>query len=202
MTTVKLDFKPRLRGIARLILSLLANFGTMLVNRIKDAETKLMAQGVMKATTKTIAVLSDADPDDKAQLQAIFNSLIKDGPFRQGSSAELSARIALIEDEDTRVFLSQIVSEAYPVADILTDENPDNSEQTRLYVRQLLRSEGGMILLRSFFGIILPPEYANTAGLVIIQLLLSVLEETGDDPVLAGQLVTMQEAYTAKMLAA
>ena len=197
-----LDFQPRLRGITKLILTLLAQLATLLVNRIKDPETKMMAKGVLDGMSKTIKVLSDTDPDDKAQMQAIFNDMMKAGDFRNGSSAELLERIALIEDQDTRIFLTHSVSQIYPVADILTDTNPANSEQARTHVRELLRSDQGLSMLQSFFGIILPDDYADTAGMIIIELLLSVLDETGENPLFAGQLRARKAAYEQRLIAA
>jgi hypothetical protein len=198
---MQVDFKPRIRGLAKLILSLLAQLGTLLVNRIKDAEVKLTAQGVVQAAAKTIDALSDANPDDKAQLQAIFNTLLKEGPFKQGSQAELMAKVNAIDDVNVRLFISQIIHQSFPVGDLLTDTDSENTEQMRSYFRDLLRSENGMIFFRSAFGIILPKDYADTASLLIIQLLISVLEEEGESPMLAGKLVELQEAYQKQLMA-
>ena len=85
--------------------------------------------------------------------------------------------------------------EAYPVLGLLTDGDTANSAQMREHLRGLLHSEQGMMFLRSLFGIMLPDEFANTASLLLINLLRTMLEEDGNDPVFASHLVELEAAY-------
>lgn len=195
-------FKPKLRGFTKLILGLLAQVGNLFANNIKDLEVKQMVQGALQAVSQTIDSLSDSNPNDKEQIRQIFNDLLKAGPFKDGSMAELMAKINTIEDDDTRVFLSTLLTQAYEIADILTDSDIENTEQMRQYVRDLLRSENGMLMLRSLLGILLSDTYADTATLLIIQLLQSVLEEEGDNTPFAAVLVELKDRYQKKVLAA
>ena len=193
-------FKPKLRGLTKLILNLLTQVGGLFANNIPDPETKQMVQGALGAAGSTIDALSDADPNDKDQIRQIFNNLLKSGPFKEGSQAELMSKINAIEDNDTRVFLSTLLTEMYRIGDILTDTDSANSEQMLEYVRGLLRSETGMMLLRSLFGILLSDTYADTATLLIINLLVTVLEEEGDTSPFSAVLVEMQDKYEKKLL--
>lgn len=202
MQNLQEDYKPRIRGIAKLILSLLTQLGSLFVARIKDPEVKMMAQGAVSATGETIEALSDADPNDKDQIREIFNKLLSSGPFKEGSKAELLSKINAIEDTDTRVFLAALLTESYRIADILTDGDTQNTEQMRTYVRELLRSEQGMMMLRAMLGLLLTDAYADTATLLIIQLLQTVLEEEGDTSPFASMLVELKAGYQKKLLAA
>jgi len=192
-------FQPVLRGFIKTILSLLSQLALLLVARIKDTDTRLMVQGFLQGTSKTIEALGDSNPNDKEQIQAIFNDLFEDGPFKTGSQTKLLALAGKVKDEDAKLFLSISVNQAYPVADLLTDSDPDNAEQIKEQLRQLLRSQDGLIFLQSFLGIILPDSYADIAALTVLQLLRDVLEEEGET-LLVKQVAELQQARQARLL--
>jgi hypothetical protein len=79
------DYRPPLRGFVALIVKLLTQLAGMFTNRIKDEEVRLMATGFIDGTKKSVEALSDADPNDKEQIRAIFNKLLSEGPFQDGS---------------------------------------------------------------------------------------------------------------------
>lgn len=197
-----MDYKPRLRGIARAILSLLAQVLTIFVERIKDVEVKLMARGLVEAAGKTVEVLADANPDDADQLRGILNDLLKDGPFKEGSRAEIQSRIQRINDPDVRVLLTNVLIEAYPVLDLLTDEEGGNATQIKAHLRELLQTDQGMLLFRSLFGIVLPDDIANTAALIIVNLIITELEENGNDPVVLRNLRDLETTYQKALVKA
>lgn len=189
------DYKAPLRGIFALISKLLANVLGIFVPRIKDDETRLVVTGLLDGTRRTIEALSDSNPDDKQQMREILNILMKEGPFKQGSQAEMSQRIARIPDEDVRVLLSVVNVQAWTIGDLLTDDNPANKAQMREKLRDLLRTPDGMVFLRAAFGLVFDnDQFADTASMLIIQLLLVQLGEEGNTDV-AAKLLEMQQRY-------
>jgi len=125
-------YTPPLRGLFKLILSLFTQLINLFIPRIKDDELRQMAGGMLKSSQRTIEALSDADPNDKAQLQAILNELIRSGEFQQGAKAELQQSIAKLDDENVRLLLTIINNQAWIVGDRLTDDNPANAQQLRI----------------------------------------------------------------------
>jgi hypothetical protein len=199
MQVVQEDFKPRIKGIAKLILGLLTQLAGLFVNSIKDLELRQMAQGLIGSASKTVEVLADSNPNDKEQIKSIFNALLKDGPFKKGSQAQLLARINELTDSNVRLLLSIATSQAFPIGALLTDSDTDNSEQLKAHLQAFLRTEDGIVFLRSLLGIILPAAYADTAAVIILQLLLTRMEDEGDTANGAA-LIQLKTIYEARVL--
>ena len=196
------DYKAPIRGVAKLILKLLTQLASLFINMIKDAELRMMASGLLDGATKTVDALSDADPNDSDQLREILNELVKTGSFRQGAQAELLGHIQKLDNENVRKSLTIINGHAFPIADILTDENSENTEQLKAYMGDILSSEDGMELFNALLSIILPPTYANTLTVLIIQALLDYLEANdskANASIAIARLVTLQQRYEKKV---
>jgi hypothetical protein len=89
--------------------------------------------------------------------------------------------------------------QAWKIADLLTDEEPANSEQMGDYLTDLLRSDDGLIFLRAILGLMLKnTTYADTAAVLIIQLLLSALAEEGNTQV-AARVIELQDVYEKRL---
>lgn len=191
------DYKAPIRGIAKLILKLITQLAGLFTNMIKDTEVRLMAVGLLDSAGKTVDVLSDADPNDAAQLREILNGLLKSGSFRKGAEAELLAKIQQLQNENVRKALTVINSHAFPIGDILTDEFTENTEQVKAYMSEILASDDGITLFNSLLGIILPPTYANTLTILIIQALMNYLEENDRDNagIAVARLISLQQRY-------
>lgn len=198
-----IDYKAPLRGLGLLIAKLLTQLAGVFLPKIKDDEIRLMATGLLNSSKETVEALSDADPADKEQLLAVFNKLFKDGPFRQGAKAELVGKINELTNENVRIVLQFFNNQAYTVADLLTDADPANSDQVEEMLRNILRSQDGIIVLRGLVGIVLKNEaYANLIAFSIIQLLLTAIEdEENPNPVVAGQLIALQKKYEQSVAA-
>lgn len=191
------DFKPRLRGIAKLILKLLTQLASLFTNRIKDPEIKMMANGLLNSASQTVDALSDADPDDADQLRGIFNGLVSSGDFKIGAEAELLGNIQKIGNENVRKSLSIINGHTFPIADLLTDQNKKDTEQVREYMVQILSSNDGIELFNALLGIILPASYADTLTVLIIQALMNELEgdERENATIAVARLITLQNRF-------
>lgn len=195
------DYRPPLRGFVALIVKLLTQLAGMFTNRIKDEEVRLMATGFIDGTKKSVEALSDADPNDKDQIRAIFNRLLNEGPFKMGAQAEIQGKINELTNDNARVALGVINLQAWKIADLLTDEEPSNSEQMGEYLTDLLRSDDGLVFLRSILGLMLKnPTYADTAAVLIIQLLLSALAEEGNTAT-AARVIELQDIYEKRLFA-
>ena len=199
MSTV--DFKPRLRGIAKLILKLLTQLASLFTNRIKDPEIKMMANGLLNSASQTVDALSDADPNDADQLRNIFNGLVSSGDFKIGAEAELLGNIQQIGNENVRKSLSIINGHTFPIADLLTDQNKKNTEQVREYMVDILSSNDGIQLFNALLGIILPAAYADTLTVLIIQALMNELEgdERENATIAVARLITLQNRFEMKV---
>lgn len=199
----KSDYKAPLRGIGLLIGKLLTQLAGLFLPKITDPELRLMATGLLDSSKLTVDALSDANPDDKDQLREIFNKLLKEGPFRQGAKAELIARINELSNEDVRVLLSVVNNQSFVVADILTDADPGNTDQMEQYLRNLLRDQDGIVFLRAILGLLLKnTQYADTAAVVIIQLLLTAIDDEGAGDDTKARLVELQKVYESRALVA
>lgn len=198
------DYKAPIRGIAKLILKLLTQLAQLFTNKIQDVEVRLMATGLLKSAEQTVEVLSDADPDDTDQLRKIVNGLLTTGEFKQGMKEELMQQIDKLSNEHVRIALQIINQNTFPIGDLLTDDNKDNSDQIRTHLIELLRSQDGIALFNSLLSIILPPTYANTLTVIIIQAIINWIEEDEaqeTDEALIVSLKDTQKRYEQKIAA-
>ena len=178
---MQVDYQAPIRGIAKIILSLLVQLTKMFTNRIKDVELRTMATAVLGSAEATIKALSDANPNDREQLRNILNSLMNKTEFQASAQEEIMSHISKLSNEQVKTALSILNSQAFPVANLLTDDDTDNSEQLREYLVELLQSPDGIALFNALLSIVLPKEYANTLTLIIIQFLVSFLEEDSEE---------------------
>ena len=178
---MQVDYQAPIRGIAKIILSLLVQLTKMFTNRIKDTELRTMATAVLGSAEATIKALSDANPSDREQLRNILNSLMNKTEFQASAQEEIMSHISKLSNEQVKTALSILNSQAFPVANLLTDDDTDNSEQLREYLVELLQSPDGIALFNALLSIVLPKEYANTLTLIIIQFLVSFLEEDSEE---------------------
>lgn len=195
-------YRPPLRGLFKLILSAFTELINLFVPRIKDDELRQMAGGMLQSGRRTIEALSDADPNDKAQLQEILNDLLRAGDFQAGAKAEISQAIGRLDDENVRLVLNVVNNQAWIVADRLTDDDPANSQQMRAYLVDLLKSQDGVAFLRGLLALVLPGQTADTITLIVLQLIISQLEEDGDaSGVLGARLREIRETYQQRLAA-
>jgi len=196
------DYKAPLRGFMAILAKLLTQVAGLFTNKFKDPEIRQMAVGFIEATKKTVEVLSDANPDDKDQMRAIFNELLTEGPFKAGAQTEIQSKINELTNNNARVALGVANGEAWKIAALLTDNDPANSDQMGDYLTNLLRSDDGVIFLRSILGLMLKNSaYADTAAVLIIQLLLTTLAEEGDTET-AARIIELQDIYEKRVFAA
>jgi hypothetical protein len=197
------DYKAPIRGIAKLILSLLTQLAAMFAKQIKDMELRLMAVGILESAGQAVDVLSDANPDDKEQLRQIINALINKPEFSNSAKAEIMGKISTLSNEQVRIALSVVNDNVFPVADLLTDDDKDNTEQIREHLATVLQSPEGITFFNSLLGIILPPVYANTLTLVIVQALIAFLEQDEDgDEEKAAKVHTLRQMAQGYTIAA
>lgn len=173
----KTDYTAPIRGIGKLILKLLTQLGGLFLNRIQDVEVRSMATGLLQGAEKTVDVLSDTDPNDKEQIQSVVNELFNDGPFKQGVQAEILEKVQNITNPHVKTALTILTGHSFPIADKLTDEDDANTEQVKEYLITQLQSHDGVDLFNALLSIILPPTYADTLTVIIIQAILNWIEE-------------------------
>lgn len=194
-----LDYKAPIRGIAKMILKLLTQLAAMFAKQIKDMELRLMATGILEGAGEAVEVLSDANPEDREQLREILNKLINRPEFSNSAKAELMSQIAKLSNEQVRATLAIINENTIPIADLLTDENEDNSEQIREYLVVQLQSPDGIAFFNNLLAIILPKLYADTLTLIIVQALITFLEDSDeqdeDKQAVIQSLRATQKAY-------
>jgi hypothetical protein len=205
---VKVDYKAPIRGIAKVILSLLTKLSTLFLNRIQDLEIRMIASGLLQSASDTIEVLSDQDPNDGEQLRKVFNKLLSTGDFKKGFQLELLEKIQKLPDEHARQALTILNANVFPVADLLTDEEKDNSAQIKTHLVNFLRGEEGMQFLSSLFKLVLPPAVADTLVVVIIETLINFLDNNDVEDLTAEsreailvKLNGLKREYEAKMAA-
>lgn len=138
----------------------LRTFG-LFINRITHEPSRLSVQGAQQWMLGLVTALSDADPDDSKQIQAITNRFFTDSPFAKGSRAIIDTNIAKLQNENVRTIFSALTNQAYMTADLLTDENEDNSEQLLEMAKQFGRSEDGLKTMIALFAFILDQEAAE-----------------------------------------
>ena len=198
------DYKAPIRGIWAVIAKLLSRLLGGFVPQIKDDEQRMIVSGVLNATKETIDVLSDAEPNDKEQMRAVLNRLFNEGPFKEGAKAELMQKINEITNSNVRVVLSVINNQVYPVLNVLTDEDRANDDQLEELLRQQLRGEDGILLIRAIFGLFINnTEFADTAAVVVLELLLAQLDlEGGQDAEFAAKVVAIQKIFEQRSMVA
>jgi len=194
------DYKAPIRGIAKLILKLLTQLATLFLDKIKDAEVRLMATGVLDSAAKTVDALSDANPDDPAQIKEIVNKLFHDGPFKDGAQQELMAAINKLTNEHVRKALLILHLQVFPVAEMLTDAEAENTQQIKDHFISILESDDGINLFNALLSIVLPPAYADTLTILIIQALLNWIDENQRDDAqeISARLIALQDHYAKK----
>lgn len=175
------EYKAPIRGIARLILSLLTKLSSLFLNRIKDLEIRMMASGLLESASKTVDVLSDANPNDADQMRQVMNELVSGGEFKKGVQLELLSKIQKLENEAVRKALTILNANAFPVTSLLTDDDKNNTAQVKEFLIEFLRGEDGIELFGALLSIILPPAYADTLTVLIIEALINWLDGVEND---------------------
>lgn len=122
---------------ASIIVGLLSLYVPRLLDAIQSGALRTAATSLLNRAKEMIKAISDADPENEAQLNAIVrNFLSQDAvPLAEGVVTE---KIALIGNERVRRGLTIL---SRPVVDsmrILTDENPDNAAQAEVVLDDFL----------------------------------------------------------------
>lgn len=199
---MQVDYKAPIRGIFKIVLQLLTQLTAMFAQRIKDAEQRQMATAVLDSAGETIQVLSDADPNDKEQLREVLNKLLNRTDFQASAKEEMLGYINKLKNQEVRTALAIINTHAFPVAGLVTDDTSDNSEQIREYMAEVLQTQDGIAFFNALLRLVLPDNYANTLTLIIIQAIISWLEEDGTDEEKAATIRSLKAAVHNYQLAA
>jgi hypothetical protein len=176
MNSVK-AYKPPVSGMAGLILKLLANISGIFVNKITHSPSKIMVQGFVTAFQNLITALSDANPNDSEQIQAVIHKFLTEGSFYDGSRQTILANINKIENEDVRIILTVAMGIVYRMGDVLTDEHDNNQQQLKEMLSVFLKGEDGVLLVTSLLTLMMPKETAAIISLLIIEAIRGVLSE-------------------------
>lgn len=165
MTDYKAPLSKTLATVFSLAFSILMAF----TRKITHIPTRRIINGIFGKAQEAAKALSDANPNDDEQMQAIANSLITSGDFYEGTRATLLANIDKIKPSPIKDVLLLGTDRVYVYADILTDEVKDNGEQAKQALAAWLKTEEGVKFFTALLDVALDETTANIIAAIIIE---------------------------------
>lgn len=162
-------YKAPIGAIPATVLKLLANIGGAFTKRISHLPSRQIVDGMVTGFGKLVTALSDANPEDEAQIRAIVNEMLTSGDFYQGTRESVLANIAKIENENAQAALSLVLDKVYTVGSILTDPIEDNGAQLEAEMREFIASPEGISFFTSVLKLVLDDATANLIALILIE---------------------------------
>ena len=184
----------KIGGFWASILTIALNGMKIFIDRINHDPSRKILEGMRLAFVKLVGALSDADPDDDKQVQAIINETLTQGEFYQGSRSTIVANLNKIQNVQVQTLLLNLVDPAYDIAGLLTDEEKDNEQQIKELLTSLAVSDKGLETIVALLSLVFDEEAAAFIGAVIASYLERLFE---DDPEQATALDLSKEYVIA-----
>ena len=148
--------KPAINpGLAQVIVTVIS-LASPLINRIKNEYAKEQLLNFTTPLKEAILALSDANPDDPAQIKNILLRFFQASSFTSETKNELLAIINReVEDEDVRVLVGFIISWAFDMIPILLDEVKPNTGQIKEYFLAKLQGPDGGAFIKALLGLLI-----------------------------------------------
>ena len=164
------------------------------IDRISHEPSRKILEGMRLAFARLVDALSDADPDDSKQVQAIIHDTLTTGQFYEGSRKTVELNLAKIQNDNIRTMLMNLVDPAYRVSGLLTDENADNEAQIKQLLTDLAVDEKGLETIVALLSLVFDKEAAAFIGAVIASYLERLFDE---EPERAATLAISKEYATS-----
>lgn len=148
--------KPAINpGLAQVIVTVIS-LASPLINRIKNEYAKEQLLNFTTPLKEAILALSDANPDDPAQIKNILLRFFQASSFTAETKNELLTIINReVEDEDVRILISFIISWAFDMIPILLDEVKPNTAQIKEYFLSELEGPDGAAFIKALLGLLI-----------------------------------------------
>lgn len=193
--------KKKIGGFWASIMTIALNAMQVFVSRISHEPSRKILEGMRLAFVKLVGVLSDANPDDDAQVQAIVNETLTQGDFYQGSRQTILLNLNKVQNPNVKTLLLNLVDPVYEIAGKLTDDNSENSQQIEELLKSLAVSDKGLESIVALMSLIFDPEAAAFIAAVIAQFLEQLLVEQPEKAEKLGlakaHVVALKEKYEA-----
>lgn len=171
------------------------------IARINHEPSRKILEGMRKAFERMVDALSDSNPDDDKQIQAIVHDTLTTGDFYQGSRSTIVANIGRINNPNIQTVLLNLVDPVYEIGSLMTDEDKDNEAQVKELLTRIAVDEKGLESIVALLGLVFDDEAAAFIGAVIA----SYLERlVNDNPAEAERLdiskahvIAIKEKYAA-----
>lgn len=119
------------------------SYGQGQIKLLKESIIEFIPEGTareawllsLEPTDKILAAFSDADPNDKAQIEKIVLKHTSENiiPF---AAKEIDQIILKIKDTKIRNFVQVLAKLPFGAAQLVTDDNPNNAGQIRTFVEK------------------------------------------------------------------
>lgn len=190
------DYKAPIGGLTASLLLLAFRLASAFTGRITHTSSRQIVNGLVTSVTDLIKALSDANPDDEAQVKLIVNKMLSAGDFHEGSKAALITNIAKIKDEPVKQTLLVIVNQVYLVGAMLSDQVEPNGAQVKAHLRGFLQSPDGVEFFVNLVDIALDSQTAAIVGVILAEALLGVFREQG----ILDQINLLKSKYETELL--
>lgn len=170
-------YKAPIGNIPAAILKLLANIARAFTEKITHAPSKKIVDGTIDNFKNLITALSDANPEDEAQIREIVNQMLTAGEFYEGSRESILLNIQKVKNENLRNALILALDNTYIVGATLTDEIEDDGEQLEALLQEFLGSPEGVEFLNYLLKLVVDPSTANLIALILIEALKGIITD-------------------------
>lgn len=175
--------KPVLSGGLAKIIIIALGFISPLIERIKNEYARDQLLRFVTPLQETLRALSDADPSDGKQIQAILFKFFTTTGFSADTKVQLLALVnasAEIKDQRVKEILSFFITWTFDMLPLILDEDKDTDKQILAFLEAKLRSEDGVRFLEVVLSFMLKdPEMSKLIAAIIAEVLKGVIDNPG-----------------------
>lgn len=193
------DYKPPIKAFPAAVLKVAFQIALAFTRKIEDQRGRKIIEGTFAGAAALTNALSDADPNDAAQIRAVVNQMLTSGDFYQGTRESLLATIEKIKADNIKTVLSLAVDQVYGSLRLLTDETTPNDEQLKGQLQAFVRSAAGLEFVTGLLEIAFDEQTAAIIGSILIGALRNLQAEAGT--VMAFEEAAALDALEEKWLA-
>lgn len=175
--------KPVLSGGLAKIIIIALGFISPLIERIKNEYARDQLLRFVTPLQETLRALSDADPSDGKQIQAILFEFFTTTGFSADTKVQLLTLVntsAEIKDQRVKEILSFFITWTFDMLPLILDEDKDTDKQILAFLEAKLRSEDGVRFLEVVLSFMLKdPEMSKLIAAIIAEVLKGVIDNPG-----------------------
>jgi hypothetical protein len=135
-----------LAGIGRIALNIVEN---IVINKIENEQLREGIRTLLQPVKGSLAVLSDNNPDDKAQIEEVWLEFMRSQELANYTEAQLNDLIEKIKIESIREGIKNLVFPTLRMFQALINTEPNNIKEIESIWLEFLRSESlRMFLLK------------------------------------------------------